>query len=459
MRLQGNCWVGWTGTAYDPRIENALKYPSPDLPLGCLVPVFLTETERALFYRGCSNEIIWPLFHDLPSRCVFGPEYWSTYREVNEKFADSVEQLTRRDDFVWVHDYHLMLLGEALRTRDLPARLAYFHHIPFPCPDVFEKLPWRNEVLRALLQFDEIGVQTLRDQENLIACVRRYIGEVHVDQIGARLLLRIGRRCVALACQPVSIDYEQFSAPASADRVAATAENFQARHGSTKIILGVDRLDYTKGIAERLEAFRTLLAEHPALAGTVTMRQVVVPSRDDIPAYKEVKARIEALVSNINEEHGTPDWTPVDYHYGSVSNACLLALYRAAHVALITPLRDGMNLVAKEFCAARYDERGVLVLSEFAGSAAELKQGAMLVNPYDTEAVAAAIHRALEMPEEEQRARMKAIRGWIRTHNVYRWAQALCGADYSRNADQVASVAPAQTSYPHAEHFSAAAWD
>jgi trehalose 6-phosphate synthase/phosphatase len=417
-------WIGWTGTDYSPEI--AARVQAEVAGGYVLVPVFLTAAEKACFYHGCSNEIIWPLFHDLQSRCNFDPAYWDAYCQVTEKFADAVEQTAHRDDFVWIHDYHLMLLAEALRARDLPLRLAYFHHIPFPPPDIFEKLPWRKEMLRALLHFNTVGFQTARDRLNFIASVRRCLRDVHVKRLGESWLIRAEGLATVVGMFPISIDFQEFANQAIDPAVAARAAEIQRNVGGEQIILGVDRLDYTKGIPERLLAFRNLLEDRVELRGRVTLVQVVVPSREDIPAYQELKLAIERLVSNINGQFAIPGWTPVVYMHRCLSRPELVAFYRAADIALITPLKDGMNLVAKEFCASRVDDGGVLVLSEFAGAAKELRCGALLVNPYDTEGVASVLYRAFRMSGREQRVRMQRMRRCLQRHDVFHWCESFC---------------------------------
>lgn len=429
----GGWWIGWTGNecdsaaAYNAALRPALAACSPEIPAGSLIPLFLTESEKECFYRGCSNEIIWPLFHDLTSRCVFNPAYWSTYCEVNDKFAAAVATVSHPNDVVWVHDYHLMMLAEALVKRDLRLRLAYFHHIPFPSPDIFEKLPWRKEILRGLLQFHTLGFQTKRDRNNFLDCVRRGLGEVKQAELGSKVLVQAEGRSAFVGAYPISIDFQHFAAEAAHSSVALEAQAIRHRHGGTALILGVDRLDYTKGIVERLQAFELLLSCRPELRGRVSLAQITVPSREDIPEYQRLKTSIEEIVGRVNAVYGTADWTPVDHMYGSVSRQELLAWYRAAAVALVTPLNDGMNLVAKEFCASRVDEGGSLVLSEFAGSAQELGQGALLVNPYDSEGIVAAILQGLRMSFGEQRRRMRAMRAQVQEHDVFHWANSIFG--------------------------------
>ena len=415
LREGSGFWIGSPGTDYDPAVERAVRsWGSPQQY--SFVPVFLTQSERNAFYNGFSNEIIWPLFHGFPSRCKFDATYWTGYYKATERFATAVESVANNNDVVWVHDYHLMKLAHSLRERGMQQHLGYFHHIPFPPLDVFETLPWREDVLRSLLRFDTLGFQTMRDRRNFVDCVRYCLPAVRIFRLGDRVQIRADGHNVLVGAHPISIDYEEF-ATAAAD--AAVRENL----GGTAIVLGVDRLDYTKGICERLSAFEALLERDPVFRGQVTMVQIVVPSREDIEEYRQLKTRIERLISNINGKYTTPGWVPIHYLYRHVTRAELIAFYRAARVALVTPLKDGMNLVAKEFCASRTDNRGVLVLSEFAGASEELKHGALIVNPHDSEAMASTLRAALLMPELEQSSRMGMMRAQIRTHNVYRWAR------------------------------------
>jgi trehalose 6-phosphate synthase/phosphatase len=425
FKAAGGVWIGWPGTDYDPAIDAALR--SECAPDASFEPVFLTAPEMEHFYNGCCNEIVWPLFHDLQSRCNFNPLHWSVYRDVNEKFADMVERTARRDDFIWVHDYQLMMLADCLRARGIHSMLAYFHHIPFPPADVFEKLPWRKEVLRGLLQFNRLGFQTDRDRRNFVGSLRRCLGRIRVRRRGDKFVVSAEGRHVEVATFPISIDFQSLSAHAAQSQVRLRVQEIRRKLGDQLLVLGVDRLDFTKGISQRLSAFRTLLENKPEFRGRVKLVQLIVPSREQIPAYRDCRTEVEKLVSQINGEFGRPMWSPVNYLHRHVSRDELLALYCAADVALVTPLKDGMNLVAKEFCAARSDERGALVLSEFAGAAAELSPGALLVNPYDAEGLASTLQRALEMTEEEQKTRMQKMRHVIRANDIFAWCRSICG--------------------------------
>lgn len=423
FRQHGGCWIGWPGTDQDSAIGGMLNAQSG---AGCSFrPVFLDESEKRCFYYGWSNEIIWPLFHDLQSKCSFDPEYWSVYLEANEKFADVVEASATPDDFVWVHDYHLMMLANALRARGMRAKMSYFHHIPFPSPDIFEKLPWRADIVRGLLQFSSLGFQTERDVENFCASVRRCFPDAQIQSIGGRCLVAAEGHSSEAGANPISIDYQAFARDAWRPRVSHKAEAIRSMFAKSKIVLGVDRLDYTKGILERLAGFKTLLEDEPHLQGKVSLVQIVVPSRELIDQYRVLKKAIEQLVSQINGMFGRPGWTPITYWHRNVSRAELLALYRAADVALVTPLKDGMNLVAKEFCAARSDEEGILILSEFAGAAVELKDGALLVNPYDSKGMAAVLSEALHMEPMMRKIRMQAMRHVIQEADVFHWCRAI----------------------------------
>jgi trehalose 6-phosphate synthase/phosphatase len=421
----GGTWAGWPGTAYDPEVEKTLRRECA--PQYSLEPVFLSHQEKQQYYDGCCNAIIWPLFHDLQCRCNFDPGYWSAYCDVNDKFADVIFRCAGKDDLIWVHDFHLMLLGDCLRARGVRTKIAYFHHIPFPPPDIFEKLPWKTEILLGLMQFSKLGFQTDHDRRNFVSCLRSFLKGVHIRHIGRKFLVRADNLVAEVGTFPISIDFQDLAEESATDGVLTRAEEVRHSFGGRQLVLGVDRLDYTKGIQERLRSFRTLLDSEPGLCGRVNFLQLTVPSRENIPEYREYKISIDRLVSEINARYGRPGWSPITYLHRCVSKPELLALYRAADVALVTPLKDGMNLVAKEFCAARNDERGVLVLSKFAGSAAELKSGALLINPYDFEGVASALSTALKMPVPEQQRRMRSMRAAVEQNDVYTWCNSVCG--------------------------------
>jgi trehalose 6-phosphate synthase len=420
LKQHGGLWVGSGGTEESPEIRAILEQASGDNPYK-YVPLFLTEEEQSKFYEGFSNEIIWPLFHDLQSRCNFDPGYWEFYERVNDKFARAVEGASKTGDLIWIHDYQLMQVGKNLRDRRPQARLAFFLHIPFPSPDIFAKLPWRQQVLEDLLAHDLIGVQTGRDQRNLISCLRCFVPGVKISGRGeSRIAVTKGRQ-THIEAFPISIDYRGFAEQSSSAPVVERAQQIRARTHEIRIAVGVDRLDYTKGIPERIKAFGTFLRSYPEFHRKVELIQIVVPSREQIPRYDQLKREVERLVTHINGEFGEPGWVPINYIYRSVPREELIAVYRAADVALITSLKDGMNLVAKEYCAAQTEANGVLVLSEFAGAAPELRLGAILVNPYDEVGVAAALKQALEMKPEGRRRRMLKLRQQIRQADIHVW--------------------------------------
>ncbi len=442
-------WIGWTGADEDPEMERVLQEHSQRSNIA-YKPVFLSPEERYRFYCGFSNEVLWPLFHDLQSQCNFDPAYWDTHLAVNQRFAEKAAHEACPGDLIWVHDYHLMSVAVRLRQLGVDERLAYFHHIPFPSPDIFEKLPWREEILTALLDFDVVGFQTVRDRRNFVACLRHFVKAAEIRAVGEHVIVDEPGRSTLVGAFPISIDFEEFARGAANEDVAARATQLTQNMQGCRVLLGVDRLDYTKGIPERLAAFRHFLERHPEVHGKVSLVQVVVPSREDIPKYAELRAQIQRAVSELNGHFGEPGWAPIHYIHRSLNREELLAYYRAADIALITPLKDGMNLVSKEYCAARVTNDGVLILSEFAGSAFQLRQGALLVNPYHTRAVADAILTALQMPPAEQRRRMRKMRERIRRENIFHWRDAFC-----RSGDLLASPVPAVQVQPKRAEFQA----
>lgn len=412
-------WIGWPGSDSAPNVRDII---ASSVVLDCdLVPVYLSEADRHEFYCGFCNEIIWPLFHGLPPTSSFDSSYWKRYVNVNARYAETICRDTAPDDFVWVHDYHLMLQGKLLSSRLNRDQLAFFLHIPFPSPDVFARLPWKLEILDSLLLFGTIGLQTAKDCQNFLACARTYFPQSQIKTTNSgTLILRGSNRTVVRHC-PISIDFNEFAALATQPQVATEAEQIRRHANVRRLVLGVDRLDYTKGIPERLEAFRDVLTRYPGLRQEIGLIQVVVPSREEIPSYQKVKSQVEDLVTAINHQFGTTSWVPIRYHYGHLSREQLLAHYRAADVALVTPLRDGMNLVAKEFCASRVDETGLLILSEFAGAAVQLRTGAYLVDPRDVSSISSALVDAMDPDEGDVRRRMRRMRRNVQGNDIHRW--------------------------------------
>jgi trehalose 6-phosphate synthase len=385
-----------------------------------LKAVPLTAEEIEQYYYGFANEIIWPLFHDMQSRCNFDPTYWDAYQAVSRKFAQVIASNIEDGDYLWIQDYHLMLVAKELRSLGVTGRIGFFLHTPFPSPDIFSKLPWRSQVLRALLDYDLIGFQTARDRNNFVRCTESLIRNVDCDT----------RRQVCL-----SMDFASYARQAAGSVVSERARQLRETMPGSQLILGVDRLDYSKGIPQKLRAFREALEHYPDLAGRVTLVQLTVPSREDIPEYKRLKNEVTSLVSEINGKLAQADWIPVNYLFRNLGLSELLAYYRSADIALITPLKDGMNLVAKEYCASQIDGNGVLILSEFAGTAAQLRRNAVLVNPYDIEGMAGAIYRAYNMSLEERQSRMRRMRNSVQRRDIFWWVDSFLRTASGLEAD------------------------
>jgi alpha,alpha-trehalose-phosphate synthase [UDP-forming] len=432
LRDRGGTWIGWPGTSIEEDLTEPLAIGTRTAGYS-LKPVSLTSEQVQNFYYGFANEVIWPLFHDLQGRCNFDPEYWTTYQEVNFRYAEVAAETAGTEDYVWVHDYHLMNLGQALREIGFKSLVGFFLHIPFPSLDIFMKLPWRFQILRGLLEYDLIGLQTLRDYRNFLQCVRAVIKDVRIQINGRVATIRFGSRGIRVGAFPISIDYKAFATGAVGKQVTERSrlihEDLPKRH----IVLGVDRLDYTKGIPFKLEAFARLLMRHPELKEQITLVQVVVPSRESIPNYQDLKMEIDRMVGEINGQHSVWGWSPIIYLFRSLDRDELLAYYRASEIALVTPLKDGMNLVAKEFCASSLEEDSVLILSEFAGAAAQLQSGALLVNPYDVESVADAIYQAFTMNKAERQSRMRKLRKKVRANDIFHWVDSFLRAAIGRD--------------------------
>lgn len=428
MRKGNGLWVGWPGGAVDDAPYEQLFERFAAEHGYRLTAVPLTEEDVDLYYRGFSNETLWPLFHDLLGRCNFELVTWQRYQEVNNKFAAAIAEQALNDQLIWVHDYQLALVGAKLRQLGVKNRLAFFLHIPFPSFDLFRRLPWKKELLAGLLEYDLLGFQTLRDRRNFVACVRELYPQVQADIRRRVTTLNFAGRQVTVGNFPISIDFEEFNQGARQQQVADEAWYLHEHYQGRQLLLGIDRLDYTKGIPARLLAFERALEKYPQLCKQATLIQVVVPSRTQVPEYAILKETLDRLVGRINSRFSEHGWVPIHYLYRSLDRTQLLAHYRSCEIALISPLRDGMNLVAKEYCAASIEEDGVLILSEFAGAAAQLGQQALLVNPFDIEGTADTIWQAFTMSDEERRQRMRLLRGEVRRNNVDRWVEQFMGA-------------------------------
>jgi trehalose 6-phosphate synthase/phosphatase len=413
-------WVGWPGSL--ERLRPSVRDDvGRQLSAMRIVPIALSKREERSYYDRLCNAVLWPICHDRLDQLPLHVGDWKVYETVNARFADAVAAQHRPGDLIWVHDYHLMRLPALLRERLPDARIGFFLHVPFPNPEIFFALPTRRWLVEGILGADLIGFHTRRWRGHFTAALRRLLGmEMDAD---ATVAYR-GRR-VALGVFPIGVEAADLEDRSLAREV--TSEVLNLRSPTQRLLVGIDRLDYSKGILRRLVAYERLLIKHPDWREHVQLVQVAVPTRTRVRAYRRLRREVDALVGRINGRFATPTWTPVQYVYRRLSDTMLLALYRAADVMLVTPLRDGMNLVAKEFVACRTDEAGVLVLSEFAGAADELTD-ALIVNPYDADAVADTMHRALTMDRAERRRRLSALRASVRANDVHHWTTAFVEA-------------------------------
>jgi trehalose 6-phosphate synthase/phosphatase len=416
----GSVWVGWPG--HSEQIGGA-DAATLDRAYAArhVRAVDLSAEEVERYYERFCNGVLWPLFHYLIGQLPLEVEGFDLYEAINRRFADAVIAEHRPGDLVWVHDYQLMLLPRLIRQRIPDAAIGYFHHIPFPSSDVFRTLPFRNELLAGLLGADVLGFHTAGYLRNFASAALLCLGtSTDVDR------LRWETRTVRVGVYPMGVDAARFDALGRSPEVLADVEALR-RTDDVKVLVGIDRLDYTKGIPRRLLAFERLLHDHPDMRGRVRLIQVAVPSRENVGAYQEFRNQVDGIIGRIHGAFATPHWVPINYIYRGLPAPEVVALYRAADVMLVTPIRDGMNLVAKEFVATRSDEDGVLVLSEFAGADGELAES-LHVNPFDTTGMADAFYRAVVMPREEKRTRMRALRRRVLRFDVQRWASSFLKA-------------------------------
>jgi len=405
LQRRGGKWVGWPGAPIPRGTEIGRSDDSYEMR-----PVALTEADVNRYYHGFSNRTLWPLFHSFPGLARFDRKDWQTYEKVNRQFADAAIAASDDESLIWIHDYHLLLTPQLVREQRPGAQLAFFLHIPFPPYDLFRVLPWSRELLNGILACDLIGFHVRHYTRNFLDCVELLLG-ARVDRSAG--LIEYGSRTVRVGAYPIGIDFNHY------ERLALDAPPSDAMHGE-RLILGVDRLDYTKGIPERILAFERLLELYPTHREKVVFLQLAVPSRSQVAEYSDLKRRIDELVGRINGRFSTASWSPIRYLYQSLPPERLAGLYRDSDVGFITPGRDGMNLVAKEFVACQVGAPGVLVLSRLAG-AAETMPEAILINPYDLDRTAHALHRALTMEEPERRSRLAALRRRERRYNVTWW--------------------------------------
>jgi len=447
LRRQGGTWVGWPNVSEgeDPGWRGALKAAGDERGIQ-QKPVILTDDEVRDFYGGFSNEVLWPLFHNLDDHCHFKPGYYEAYVSANRRFAAAVAEEAQPDSFIWVHDYQLISVAAELRDLSVDNSIGFFLHIPFPPLESFLKLPWRAQILAALLAYDVVGFQSERDRLNFLDCIERLKPDALVaEDAEDRALTDVTteQRVTRVGTFPIGIDFPKVVRIARSDAVERRTLELKVTLGDKAVLLGVDRLDYTKGIQQRLLAFEELLATNPELIERVHFVQVVQPSRTTVPEYQELKREIDRLVGAINGRFSTPGWVPVHYIYRGVEWTDLFALYRIARVAVITPLKDGMNLVAKEYCAVQVDEPGALVLSEFAGAAAQMHEDAIVTNPYDVEGTAAALREALSLPLDERRERMKRLAAGTRQEDVFWWTRRFLTAVGGDDVSYVEAYLPA----------------
>ena len=413
-------WLGWPGIqVWDDKDRKSIQkqlikeYDS--------VPLFLPASDFNLYYEGFSNGTIWPLFHYFPQNAHYEAREWAAYKNINALFRDKILEIVEPGDLLWIHDYHLMMLPALVREALPEAKIGFFLHIPFPSSELFRMLPWREEILRGLLGSDLIGFHSHGYARHFLSSLLRLLG---MEQEFGRVI--VGDRAVRVDTFPIGVDMDGFESAMETEEVQEELKELQAETEDRKIVLTVDRLDFTKGIVERLESFDHFLTENPDWRRRVTLIALTVPSRTGVPEYQALKKEVDEAVGRINGRHGKPGWVPIWYMYRFLPFDRLVALYGAAEVALVTPLRDGMNLVAKEYLAAHPDGTGVLILSETAGAAEELGE-ALIVNPHDTEEISAALLHALTMSESEQMARNLPMLARLRRYNVVRWAEDFLG--------------------------------
>lgn len=418
LRQTNGIWIGWTGETSgsrdDKRCAVVAEWASQHRYFG----VDLDAETANGFYEGIANQTLWPVFHNFPSLLRFDPTDWQAYVKANETFRDEILKHLRPNDLVWVHDYHFLLLPEMLRQAVPNISVGLFLHVPFPSSSVFRILPKRDEILRGMLGADYLAFHTHRYLQNFRTSILRLIGlPSQMEQV------EYGRRVVRLEALPIGIAPDEFNKLLTKNETTRKQlAEMRTRFSYLKIILGVDRLDYTKGIPERLRAYKRFLNNFPEWRGKVVLIQVAVPSRECVPRYAKLRKEVDELIGEINGDWSTPEWSPITYVRRSLPQAELAALYAAANVALVTPLRDGLNLVAKEYVACKSSGDGVLILSEFAGAAAEMGE-ALLVNPYDEEGLCLAIERALSLDESDRRNRMLALYRRVHKNNVFAWGR------------------------------------
>ncbi len=414
-------WIGWPGMTSEKLNSNEKEFIEKRLAEDSFRPVFLNQNDLDLYYNGFCNKTIWPLFHHLIQYAVFEQRLWQSYDRVNRIFRDMVLEVADPGDIIWIHDYQLMLLPDLIREQLPNATIGFFLHIPFPSFELFRFLPWKKEIINGILGADLVGFHTYSYVKYFLDSIRRILG---LENTYGEII--VNNRLVKVDSFPMGIDYDKFSNAATDRNVKREISRIRKNVGEKKIILSVDRLDYTKGMPGRLEAFEYFLENYPEFKGKVTYIFVAVPSRTKVEDYRFLKRQVDELVGKINGDHGTFEWMPIWYVYSSVSFSTLVALYIIADIALVTPLRDGMNLVAKEYIASNVDFKGTLILSETAGVAEELGE-AVIINPANKVEIAGAIYDALSMTDKRQIKRNKDMHQRLQRYNIKKWAMDFTG--------------------------------
>lgn len=411
-----NVWIGWPGVEIAEEQDQHIV--SGQLKELSLLPVFLSQNEINQFYEGFSNEVLWPVFHYYVSTYAhYHQSNWECYQQVNQKFCDEILKVANPGDTIWVHDYQLLLLPKLIRDARPDVSIGFFQHIPFPSDEMFRLIPWRSELLEGMLGADLIGFHTFDDVRHFLSAVSRLLPV----QVSANIITN-EERAVVVESFPMGIDDKKYADLSQQDHVKEEARLIKETFNNQKLILSVDRLDYSKGILQRLHALEVLFKKHPELITKITLYMIVVPSRDQVPQYKELRDNIDKKVGNINGRYRTLEWSPIQYFYKPFPIETLSALYSSADVCLITPMRDGMNLVSKEYIASRLNNDGVLILSEMAGASKELID-AVIINPNNVQEVSNAIVRAINMPKAEQNRRMTLMRQNVSKFNIGHWVK------------------------------------
>ncbi len=414
-REGNNIWIGWPGASFES--DQLKQEVTEGLKAESMCPVFLTEEEVEKFYLGFSNETLWPAFHYFVQYINYSNTNWEYYLKVNQKFAETISENLDPDDTIWVHDYQLFLVPGLLREKHPNITIGFFQHIPFPSYEVFRTLPWRRELLKGVLGSDYIAFHTYDDMRHFLSSVHRLVGFPYQ---GNRI--QLVDRVVVADSLPMGIDYEKYRDNAVHPEALEREARYRESLGNQRLILSMDRLDYSKGIPKRLKAFAAFLEEYPEFKEKVSLLLIVVPSRDKVPNYQTLKEQVDELVGKINSQYGRISWTPIHYFYRSYPFRALGAFYRMCDVAMITPLRDGMNLVCKEYVASRENKNGVLILSEMAGASKGMAD-AILVNPNDRKQMVEALHQALNMSQEEQVERMSLMQETVQKYNIFNWVK------------------------------------